>query len=263
MYSNGFVIAVKNANGEILRESKNGEVFLPFYSNYSLRLKNTHNRSAIARIKIDGTDILGGYDIIVPAKGFVDVERFCLDGNLNKGNKLEFVPAKSDGRVQDPTSSENGKVSVVFKLEEEREIIVRKKTITKSMPSEYSAREISRFEYDSKGASSSLFSKKMSTCSCDSVSYNTQDYSLEEETTSGATVEGTSSSQLFKYGSIGKLEKISYEVVLWLKGAQKPATVKETKNIYCTICGQKNTYNSNYCMKCGNSLDVIVKMLIE
>jgi len=67
MFQNGFVVAVKNDKGEVLRESRNQEVFLPFHSEYSLRLKNNNGRRATAEVIIDGTKVLGDHQIVIEA----------------------------------------------------------------------------------------------------------------------------------------------------------------------------------------------------
>ena len=113
MYNNGFIVSVMDSAGNILRESNSNEVYLPFNSEYKIRLRNNHSRNAVANVGIDGTDAFNGQRIIVPSGGSVDLERFCLDGNRDSGRRFKFVPL-SDSRVQDPTSSENGKIMVEF-----------------------------------------------------------------------------------------------------------------------------------------------------
>lgn len=125
MYSNGFVVSIHDSKSNVLRENKNKEVFLPFDSEYKIRLRNKHKRKAVAEITIDGTKILGENRIIIEPNSSTDVERFCIDGDLKNGNKFKFVRADENNHhpgVQDPTSIENGNVKVRFWLEKKDEI---------------------------------------------------------------------------------------------------------------------------------------------
>lgn len=117
-YKKDFVVAVKVA-GKVVRETKgkNGErnVFLQHDTQYSLLLKNLTNQRAAASIEIDGTDAMGGEKIVVPANSSTELKRFMLDGNSNKGESFKFVSLESgDEGIIDPTSKDNGLVSVSF-----------------------------------------------------------------------------------------------------------------------------------------------------
>ncbi len=91
------------------------EVALPFHSEYFLRLKNGHGLRATAKIYIDGALVSQLGDIVVPANGKVDLERF-LDRSLTEGRRFKFVPLDHPD-VDDPSRSENGLVRVEFRLE--------------------------------------------------------------------------------------------------------------------------------------------------
>ena len=78
-YHNDFVLAVIY-KGKVLRET-NGTVYLPYGSEYIIRLKNKHSRTAVADVSIDGTSISQG-GFIVPAHSSIDLERFVVDGNI-------------------------------------------------------------------------------------------------------------------------------------------------------------------------------------
>ena len=116
IYQDGFVVSIIK-NGEVLRENNNHEVFLPFGSEYKIRLRNKNrNKKATASIRIDGTNVLSGNRIIIPENDYVDLERFCVDGNLSSGNKFKFVDVNGPERhkVQDPSSELNGLIEVSF-----------------------------------------------------------------------------------------------------------------------------------------------------
>lgn len=116
----GFVVAIVR-DGQIIREmSEDSErvVRLPFGSEYSIRLINKTDKRAYATIKVDGTAILNGKLVLAP-KNKIDVERFMLDGDMERGKRLKFVSADSSDEVQDPTSADNGLVEVTFEPEAE------------------------------------------------------------------------------------------------------------------------------------------------
>jgi len=267
MYSKGFVVTIKNDRGQVLRESRDKEVFLPFNSNYSILLKNNNNRRALAEIKIDGTYVLGSQNIIVPAHGLVDLERFCIDGNLQEGRKFEFVKT-TDGRVQDPTSNFNGFVQIRFWLEKEQKmpdwvipVVPVKPWNPPYIPPYTWGNSIYYSNVQPTGISGISTMSKM--CSFDGGTQpstgqpvascgSAQTFNFAED--KGATVEGGYSSQSFTEGNIGELELNYTEIILKLKPSKEAVTVKQTRKLYCSNCGDKVKLADKFCSKCGNKL---------
>jgi hypothetical protein len=254
-YSNGFVVSIKNNKNEVLRESNGREVFLPFDSEYSLLLKNNNNRKAVATVEIDGTNVLGEHELIVPAWGSTTLERFCINGNLSNGNRFKFVKS-TDSKVQDPTSPLNGRVKVTFRLEEERkQVIFTKSRPVFGDPKDWPAPEgywchqtfYGTDDLKCKGLRSMSFS-------CDSPSAS-DSFSLRDAD-SGATVEGSTSNQNFVLGSTRELESTTTEIIMWIRPAKQndPVTVKDTRYIFCSECGTRMPNKSKYCSACGHSL---------
>ena len=105
-----YVIAIL-VNGKVLRE-QSAEVYMAFDSEYTIRIKNPHCSRVGISVSIDGTDVTNG-KVILSAFETFDLKRMILDGDLNTGPALKFVPlCHSD--VQDPTDSANGLVQVDF-----------------------------------------------------------------------------------------------------------------------------------------------------
>ena len=270
MYRNGFIIAVKNDRGQVLREAEGQHVYLPFNSEYKIFLKNDHPRRALVKIRIDGTDILGGQGLVLSPFSESEIERFVLDGNLSKGKKFKFV-SLNDSKVQNPTSSKNGFIEVEFTLEAQPSVfytttVATWSPISNPLPTWWGSPTRITSEPDSctsKGGggsrSSSMsgnincFSASMSTCDCNIVESFNADASQK-----GATVEGDSSSQTFGTTSIGELETSSTTLTLQIlapKDHFTPTTVEMTKVKYCTSCGMKLRYTDKYCSKCGERLE--------
>ena len=229
MHSNGFVLAVKGSDRKILREL-GGRVFLPFHSEYSLFLKNINSVRATCSISIDGTDVLGGEELIVRAGESVDLERFLADGNLTSGRKFKFVPL-SDSKVQDPSSPENGLIEVHFWKEKQKYVLPT--TLYRSFDTRLS-----------KGAPNSMLYASSMTFSCAAT-----------PASNGATVEGGVSSQAFSRTDFEGKDGEATVLRLTLVGREEPLTVDQTKFVHCTQCGRKNSISNNFCGKCGTMLD--------
>lgn len=217
MHSNGFVLAVKHS-GQVLREL-NGEVFLPFNSEYSLFLKNTNNVRSVCSVKIDGTDVLGGSELIVPANGSLDLERFLSSGDMESGNRFKFVPL-SDPNVSDPTSSENGTIEVTFWKE-----LSYTYTMVANSPIIYNC--------------------------C----YNSSHILCSSNSSLGATVVGSGSNQKFSTVEFGPKDYPPTVLRLYLRGRKEPLKVDDTKKVFCSQCGLKSNFSANFCSRCGFKLD--------
>jgi hypothetical protein len=109
----GFAVSVLH-DGYPVREFSYG-VPIPFDSEYTLRIKNTHERRATAKVFIDGALVSKLGDFVIPANGKLDLERF-LDSSLHEGQRFKFV-AFDHPDVDDPSREENGLVLVEFQHE--------------------------------------------------------------------------------------------------------------------------------------------------
>jgi hypothetical protein len=247
MHSNSFVLAVKDSNGRILREL-GGRVYLPFGSEYSLFLKNMHDVRACCAITIDGTDILGGQELIIPASGNLDLERFLADGNMNKGKKFRLVE-KSDSRVQDPSNPENGIVEVSF-WKELKPIIYYADPI----PTPWIAPMPFKYPYDPfyKTTCNLMSSSTPNIGAKTSFSANC---CADMSASNAATIEGSASRQAFSTTYFAGKDGAATVLRLTMVGCNKPITVNETKHIFCGRCGKRNSFRMTYCGKCGLKLD--------
>jgi len=119
-YAHGFVVAIIGPTGKPIKEVNEvgtRTVRLPFDSEYKLRIKNNNHKRAKARVFIDGMDITPGRTFVLNANQELDLERFVVDGDLNKGNRFRFVNKEkgaSTGEIQDPNSHQLGLVEVKF-----------------------------------------------------------------------------------------------------------------------------------------------------
>lgn len=275
MYKNSIIVLIEK-DGKPLRESHGNQVFLPDYSEYAIRIKNDKWQRALAKITVDGTDILGGQEIIIPQRSSVNVERFITDGDLSKGNKLKFVPL-GDSRVQDPSSMENGLIEVEVWFEKQPQITwsfnnvwpsyddsgswpykppfkkyTRKSNMFPSVDTMYRWSDAS--EHGNMTLSSDASQQSYGTVSCMS---RQQVASPGPAGHAGATVEGGHSSQSFGVGSFGEKEYPSTIIKLWLRGIDPAsAPVYTDEKLHCTQCGKVVGFNDRYCSRCGNPVQI-------
>lgn len=260
VYNNGYVVAIK-FNGRVLRESKaNGvsTVYLPFHSEYSLLLKNNNWSRCLAHVEIDGMDTMGGRDLIIDANSSANLERFILDGDLNRGRRFKFVPL-SDSQVQDPSDPSNGDIIVTFT--EER---VNNYTFHYSEPWR-PWRNVTWDNDNFRGFSSGgkLRSKKTYTSGSiltgsigsGSQVYNaTVTHDAQHPGDKGATVEGGESNQKFGLGNFGD-KGSSTTIRVQLRSKQNAVYVTDTRFKHCGNCGKRSRYTDNFCRGCGNRLN--------
>ncbi len=275
MYVEKFV-AVLKVDGNILREDEN-IVKLPFGSQYSILLKNLNSVDAVASISIDGKDILDGNKVIVPANDSVEIERFVE--SLTSGNKLKFIQKTKEIVEYKGDNVDDGFLRISY-----RYVCQPETYIYHSYPLPY---------YYPSNIGGSVFQGGNFTCdttvtsaSCggfmsgDSLtrSFNTSDISLSPQSCNyysasldsfcpstpkadeGLTVKGAESTQQFKVGSTGKLEKEEHIIILRLKGYKdnhekisKPLLVNE--KITCSTCGIRNVSSNKFCNQCGTFLE--------
>lgn len=269
MYKNNFVLTILH-NNQPLREMKQREVYLPFESEYSLLLENRNNRRAAVNIKIDGTDVFSGDDMILDAYQSVPLERFVVDGNLNRGNRFRFVRA-GDSRVSDPGNLENGLIEVEFWLEKslQRWTTTTDTSTWTHIPYTYTGSGTANRIRSSMGTTDPAFDSRTSiNDSSEQTTYsaNVPQMSSDSNTIShhlflpdgvtdaGATVEGSTSHQRFQNAWFGEKDYPSTTMKLWLRGLDKPFTTK-TK-LYCVQCGKHLKPSFKYCSNCGTPVVV-------
>lgn len=88
-YKNKFIVCVI-VDGKIIKELDNGQIDIPFGSEYKIRLRNKHDRRAVCKLFIDGENVSDG-GFIIEANSFVDIER---PANVEK--KFKFVSLDSE-----------------------------------------------------------------------------------------------------------------------------------------------------------------------
>ena len=225
VFNNDFVVCILHG-GKVLRE-ENGKVFLPFESDYQIRLKNLHSYLRCkATVKVDGTLIHpDNVSFVINPNDTLDIKRTMLDGDMCKGKSLRFV-RRNDCRVSDPSNPENGIVEVSF------------------------YREVKNTEYVNWGNWNwynrpwwdNPFPNIVYSCNSSSVCNGSN----------GATVSGDNVYQEYRYANDFPVTIYPTVIRIMLVGSEKPITVNKTRKKYCVDCGYKNPYRAKFCMNCGS-----------
>jgi len=275
-YKDNFVVEVKH-KGKILR-IRDGAVYLPFGSEYSLLLKNLNSRKVSVKVHIDGQDVLDYSSLILEPNSSTELEGF-LSGTVAR-NKFKFIQKTKEVQDHRGDRVDDGLVRVEFAFEKEKPEI--RKIITERHEHHHHHYDYyhwwPRFTYtwDSKtkcgsdGSSGGVMrsiaetnsggdEQNISYCcnniQMDSLGIESLGQPLDDE---GITVKGSECYQSFRYGTIGELEQ-SKVIVINLKGmadsgsqVEKPVTVKD--KLTCPSCGTKSKSTFKFCPNCGTFL---------
>jgi hypothetical protein len=120
VYSNRFVMCVL-VNGKPVEELANGEVQIPFNTEYVLRFRNKNDRRAVVKFWIDGELVSGNNGYVIPANDFIDIKR-----HNNRDAAFVLVPLNSGEAVDAGKNGPNydkqkGVVKAEFTLEKKYE----------------------------------------------------------------------------------------------------------------------------------------------
>lgn len=115
--SNGGFVGCVKVDGKILREDTDGVVKLPFGSEFALLLKNLSSLRAMATVSIDGVNATEGANLIIPANGELELERFIKDGNMSSGNKFKFIERTAGIEAHKGIGSSDGLVRIEYRSE--------------------------------------------------------------------------------------------------------------------------------------------------
>jgi len=305
MYLNNLVVAIQLAGGKTLRESsirtesikcndttREGEVFLPFGTEYEIFLKNNSDHRAVIDVFIDGMNALGEHKLVLRPFQSETLTRFILDGNLNSGRKFKFV-SKDSPEISNPGSSNLGWISVRCQWEKAPYYLYTTwpsmpqwnywRPYTMSIPF-YVPINPSRTDtplpeqpyigdplpgqepwtFCATGGvnKTRVMGATAMFCSTQGASLTNMSMSNSSpaESQKGGTVEGGMSYQSFSTTSVGELqeETTTIRFHLFAPKSEEPYTVQDTKKKYCHQCRLLLPGNAKYCPKCGIKQEYLV-----
>ena len=272
MFKKDFVVVIKN-NGKILREDGD-RVLLPFGSEYSIMLKNLSSRKAVVAISIDGTDVLGGEQLVVNANSTLDLERF-LDKDFNVGNKFKFIEKTEKISEHRGDKIDDGIVRVEYWFEKEKP----KQTITTTHHYDFYHHNYSPSYSILRGGIGGQSEKTFTSSQINNVGecYNSNSVNLTNNVVcdsldtnqlfgmsgamgkDGITTKGSVSTQKFVSVTVDELEEQSTVITLMLRGTNQSNDVIEqplfvADKLECEMCGTKSKSSVKFCPECGTAL---------
>ena len=284
MYHQKLAFAIK-ANGKVLRD-EGDTAYIPFGQEYSLLIKNLNSVRALVRIDIDGTDVTGGTQIIVPANGSVDLERFIKAGNMSEGLRFKFIERSS--KIENGPRGikvEDGLIRIEFEFEREQAKIqphpvYRQQAFGPTFGSDVvtnneqwhdgmTACASTTAMGIARGISSDTFMNSVSKGQAFVSASSASDYQTREVKTSsgivnndkGITVGGSVSDQKFVQGSWFPTDGQKHVMIMKLLGeingktVTAPVTAKTIQ--VCETCGTKNKVHAKFCAECGTGLVIV------
>lgn len=270
MFRENLVVAIK-VNGRVLREV-DGEVALPFGSEYSILIKNLNSVRAQVTISVDGTVASGYGRMIIDPNSDFELERFIREGNLTSGNRFRFIERTQDIEDHRGIKADDG----IVRVEGWRERIIpeppyvpplypvsprpespRRWTYGPIRPGQPMAgRSIPRRP----GMSASLGPRPQHPMSR-GRSEGTRANTPTVDSAPGITVAGSESAQRFSYVGGFPLESQSTVLTLRLKGEIGESLVLDAVTVdrqnACSTCGKNNKHRNKFCFSCGTALQLI------
>ena len=244
MYNNKLAVALKSADGKVLREF--GEnVYVPFGSEYSVLIKNLHTSARVlVTVHIDGQDVGNGNHFVITPKSSLDLERFVK--TQSTGNRFKFIERTSEVEQHRGIDVEDGLVRVEYQFEIPNNVFQH-------------WNQINNRSFLSGNNSRTFYANSLDV-SCSTNSEIGKISVPQNET--GVTAPGSISNQQFNSVMAFPVEATTHSIILKILGEtadnkdiREPITVK-TK-IECVSCGKKKKAKSKFCTECGTSLQIV------
>lgn len=121
MYSNKFVISIL-VNGQVQKEFANGDVNLPFGTEYAIRFRNKNDRQAVVKLYIDGEKMCRS-GFVIPPNSYRDIE--CSSQTLRKFKFVDLQSTEAQDHGKDQVNAEKlmGVVEAHWYLEKAKPVV--------------------------------------------------------------------------------------------------------------------------------------------
>jgi hypothetical protein len=248
VYVKNFVAAVKVGNKYIRDE--NGEVKIPFNSEYKIFLKNMDSRKAVVKISIDGKNVTES-GIVIHGNSSVDLNGYIENGKLK--NCFKFIQVSSEIEEFRGITPEDGLIRVEITWEKKKVEIPY--TIYTTPQWEYTPWKTYTTWYDYKTSSYSITNNDLVYRDSNHVTCSySNNISLDSLDDNGITVKGNEINQSLNTCYVDTLENDSTVIVLKLIGYNGELKTSRDK-IQCKICGRINKSGHKFCGGCGTYLE--------
>lgn len=241
-YSNRFVLCIL-VNGQVQKDLANGEVHIPFGSEYVVRARNKNDRRAVVELSIDG-ETVGRY--VVEARSHYDIRRWADKDVAFKFVDLESEDAYDHGKQGPNPDKSKGLVVASFFLEKARPAPAKVEhiyhhytptpwpgTTIRRPTCDLSSHEVRTADVRSGGACSMSNSVQASNAvgaaSISSGMEFVKSMSIPSPIEEGCTVEGGRTGDRLRTVHVD-VEEVATVLSLFLKGYKMHATYRE--NVY-------------------------------
>ena len=277
-YKNKFAAAIR-VNGKILREYQE-TVYLPFGSEYQIRLKNLHTVRSLVNVFIDGDNVVPG-GLVLSSGQEIDLERAIRNGNLSEGNKFKFIERTQNIEKNRGIKIEDGVIRIEYQFEkvyvsngqypyEWKYNCNHDWMYTKGLYQVFNSTACQSMTSNSIEStyepSKASTSRPIATASVGPrIAQNASTGVLRSfvANDAGITVPGSHSDQSFQTASWFATEVEKHSIVLKLLGetednkqVMKPITTKYKPN--CVTCGRQNKATAKFCSECGTAMAILV-----
>lgn len=264
----GFVASIA-VNGKILREIRDREtgvdnVYIPFGSEYSIRLKNLDHRRAVVSITIDGEDVLGCSQLVLNGNETMD-----LKGRLDRGGdtaRYAFKFIEKTSRIKNYRGDRQDDGIIRIQVQFEAPIPVQRIPILIPRPLEP---KIDPWTNPNPwtptwcGAQpprgicgQSISGSEIGECSNSILHGQSITNKIVGD---GITVDGSDVDQRFDKTYVGQLDTDTLVIILKLLG-KTSKNIKVTRALtsrskpVCKMCGTANQSRSRFCIHCGSRI---------
>lgn len=218
-------------DGKSVEELANGEVHIPFNTEYTLRFRNKHNRRASVKFWIDG-ELCSGEGYIIPSNSYVDIVRHNKVDAAFVLVPLDSEEARAAGKDGPNKNRQKGVIKAEFTLERTKP---RKQFIPLPCPQPWITpypKPWKQPEIWCFNTSMGSLNRSGTTCSngpmvSTKLSCSTEDsYTIQD----GCTVQGGTTGQQFSYTSFDP-EDSSTTIQLFLRGYDSGKTFPSKKDV--------------------------------
>lgn len=248
MHKENLVVSIVTSEG-ICRENS-GQVYLPYGTEYALRIKNLDVLyRVVVNINIDGDSVTES-GIIIGAGQTFDLKGF-LKGNSVK-NSFKFIEMTDKIRHHKGDRPDWGVITVSFQFEEYScpQYVPRPPFQPRWPYEDYNKYPNNPWD---RRRPNITFSTN-SVCRSKSIISCAVNNSSNEQ---GLTVPGTPINQDFKVASVGRLgpaHTISLQLVGQRPDNQPVKVLRTSRRAPCPTCGTRQRGNAKYCTECSTCL---------
>jgi hypothetical protein len=245
VYMKNFVVAVKVGNKYIRDEE--GEVKIPFNSEYKLFLKNMDSRKAVVKVSIDGKQVIES-GIVLHGNSSVD-----LNGNIENGklkNCFKFIKVSPEIEEFRGITPEDGLARIEVTWEKKRVEVPYTIYTTRWEYKPWESHPV-WYDYNTITSGNNDLVYRGSGTAGQNYSINT---SVTNSSDLGITVKGEEINQSLNTCFVDTLETDSTVIVLKLIGYDGELKTSRDK-LQCKVCGKINKSKNKFCWGCGSYLE--------